>query len=52
MTEGGFGFHTVYSNIIDFVNDADIDKIREKVVGKKEAEKMEEDLSIVAVDAK
>ncbi len=42
MTKGGFGFHTVYSNIIDFVNTADVDKIREKVVGKKEAEKMEQ----------
>ena len=42
MTKGNFGFHSVYSNLIDFVRDADIDKIREKVVGKKEAEKMEE----------
>lgn len=41
MTKGNFGFHTAYSNIIDFVRDADIDKIRDKVVGKKEAEKMD-----------
>ncbi|MEJ6979251.1 tyrosine-protein phosphatase [Pedobacter sp. P351] len=42
MTKGNFGFHSVYSNLIDFVRDADIDKIKEKVVGKREAEKMEE----------
>lgn len=41
MTKGNFGFHTVYSNLIDFVRDADIDKIKEKVTGKKEAEKMD-----------
>jgi tyrosine-protein phosphatase SIW14 len=42
MTKGNFGFHTAYSNIIDFVRDADIDKIRQKVLGKKDAEKMEQ----------
>lgn len=41
MTKGNFGFHTAYSNIIDFVRDADVDKIREKVLGKKDAEKVD-----------
>lgn len=48
MTKGNFGFHSVYSNLIDFVRDADIDKIREKVLGKKEAEKMEEGIVLAS----
>lgn len=42
MTKGNFGFHTAYSNIIDFVRDADIEKIKEKVLGKKDAGKIQE----------
>lgn len=48
MTKGNFGFHTVYSNLIDFVRDADIDKMKEKIMGKKEAEKLEETVAMVA----
>ncbi|HCE45008.1 MAG TPA: protein-tyrosine-phosphatase [Lentisphaeria bacterium] len=31
MTEGGYGFHPVWKNIIDYVNNADIAKIRKEV---------------------
>ncbi|WP_207420097.1 tyrosine-protein phosphatase [Desertivirga brevis] len=38
MTKGDFGFHSVYGNIIDFINEADIPKIKEKVLGKNASE--------------
>jgi protein tyrosine/serine phosphatase len=37
MTKGDFGFHSVYGNIIEFVRDADVENIREQVVGTREA---------------
>ncbi len=30
MVEGGFGFHGVWGNLIQWINRLDIDKIREK----------------------
>lgn len=30
MTEGGFGFHPIWSNLIDWINDLDIDEIKRK----------------------
>jgi hypothetical protein len=37
MTKGDFGFHSVYGNISEFVRDADVENIREQVVGTREA---------------
>ncbi len=31
MTEGGFGFHTIYTNIIDYIQQADIEKIKNQL---------------------
>ena len=28
MTEGGFGFHSIWSNLIDYIQNLDIDKIK------------------------
>ena len=32
MTEGGFGFHRIYKNIIRRIKEADIEQIRKKVM--------------------
>ena len=32
MTEGGFGFHRIYKNIIRRIKEADIEQIRRKVM--------------------
>lgn len=42
MTNGNFGFHSIYGNIIDFVRDADIAKIK-KEAGIKGAEEQPKD---------
>lgn len=34
LTEGGFGFHWIYKNIIRTINDADVDRIKERVLSK------------------
>ncbi|MDR1729584.1 MAG: tyrosine-protein phosphatase [Prevotellaceae bacterium] len=31
MTNGGFGFHTIYSNIIEYIRRADIEKIKNQM---------------------
>jgi len=33
MTEGGFGFHSIYKNIIDYIQQADVEKIRKQISG-------------------
>ena len=33
MVQGGYGFHKIWNNIVDYVRNADIDRIREKVLG-------------------
>lgn len=32
MTEGGYGFHAIWDNLIQWVRDLDVDRIREQVV--------------------
>lgn len=34
LTEGGFGFHQIYKNIIRTINDADVNRIKERVLSK------------------
>jgi hypothetical protein len=28
MTEGGFGFHSIFNNLVDYIHALDIDKIK------------------------
>jgi tyrosine-protein phosphatase SIW14 len=41
MTEGGFGFHTIWKNLIRFVEDLDIEEIKQKAGIKIEQERSE-----------
>ena len=34
MTEGGFGFHSIYKNIIEYIQQADIEKIKNQLTTK------------------
>ncbi|MFH0926593.1 MAG: dual specificity protein phosphatase family protein [bacterium] len=36
MTQGGFGFHKIWANLIDFINNLDIETIRQELSLKKE----------------
>jgi hypothetical protein len=31
MVNGGFGFHPMYENIVQYIRSADVDRIKEKV---------------------
>jgi protein tyrosine/serine phosphatase len=32
MVEGGYGFHSIWSNIIQYVKNVDVDKIKKEVL--------------------
>lgn len=32
MVDGGYGFHSMWSNIIDYINDVDVEKIKREVM--------------------
>lgn len=38
MTEGGFGFHGIWANLIEWINNLDIEKLREKTGIKEDPE--------------
>lgn len=40
MTKGDFGFHAVYVNIVEFIQNANVDVIRDKVVRKQPADEI------------
>ncbi len=33
MTEGGFGFHKIYTNIVEYIRQADVEKIKKQITG-------------------
>jgi len=32
MTQGDFGFHQIYSNIIDFIRNVDVENIKKQII--------------------